>query len=87
VGQETTLMKHADEPTVAIGGRLKDLEHFTGAPGARPQSGADVIPIHRATGARVPVPRRSRVFLRGGGGHGTFAELTLTAPHPRPATD
>lgn len=68
------------EPTLA--GRLADLEHFTGSLVARPQADADVIPINGGPRARVPVPRRSRVFLRSGEGHGVFAELTLMAPRP-----
>lgn len=48
---------------------------------------ADVIPIHPVAALRVPAPRRSRVFLRHGGGHGVFAEVTLTAPRPLPAHD
>ncbi len=35
----------------------------------------------------VPVPRRSRVFLRHGEGHGSFAGLTVTAPRVRHVTD
>lgn len=74
---------------IDLAARLKDLEHFTGQRAARPQADteAGVIPISEAPSTRVPVPRRSRVFLRHGGGHGVFAELTLTAPHPRPAHD
>lgn len=65
-----------------LAGRLKDLEHFTGALVPRQEPEAEVIPINEAPAARVPVPRRSRVFLRSGEGHGVFAELTLTAPRP-----
>jgi hypothetical protein len=68
-------------------GRLRDLEQFTGSLVARQQPEAEAIPIHGAPITRVPVPRRSRVFLRHGQGHGVFAELTLTAPQPRPAMD
>lgn len=60
-------------------GRLKDVEHFT-ARAARREAESVVVPITDAASARIPAPRRSRVFLRSGGGHGTFAELTLAAP-------
>ena len=82
-----------DTQGIDLTGRIKSLEHFTGSlvarPGAEPIDGpdADVIPIHEVPRSRVPAPRRARVFLRGGGGHGSFAELTLTAPRPRPAAD
>lgn len=69
-----------------LAGRLKELEHFTGAL-VRREPEPEAIPVVEAPLARVPVPRRSRIFLRSGGGHGVFAELTLTAPLPRPATD
>ena len=75
-------MKHESRPQVSVlAGRLKDIEHFTAslAPG---QPDAEVIPIDEAAVTHVPVPRRSRVFLRHGEGHGVFAELTLTAPRP-----
>ena len=67
-----------------LAGRLKELEHFTGsivADGPAEEIPSNVIPL-----ARVPVPRRARVFLRGGEGHGVFADLTLTAP-ARPTLD
>ena len=73
-------------PDVDLASRLKDLEQFTGAL-VRRHSEPDAIPITEAPVARVPVPRRSRVFLRSGKGHGVFADLTLTAPVPRPALD
>lgn len=74
-------MKNDRIQPVDVSARLRDLEHFTGAPAPR-QPEADVISINESPAACVPVPRRSRVFLRGGGGHGVFAELTLTAPRP-----
>ncbi len=77
-------MKIEQSQHIDISARLKDLEHFTGALVARRLSEPDVVPIHEVPAARVPVPRRSRVFLRG---HGAFAELTLTAPRVRPAHD
>lgn len=83
-------MKHdRDTQGIDLTGRIKSLEQFTGSLVARPASeadeghDADVIPIHDAPRSRVPSPRRSRVFLRNGGGHGFFADLTVTAPRPR----
>lgn len=87
-------MKHdRDIQGIDLTGRIESLEQFTGSLVARPAPGtadgpdADVIPIHPAPRSRVPAPRRSRVFLRSGAGHGSFADLTLTAPLPRPAVD
>jgi hypothetical protein len=83
VGQEELSMKsRSSTETADLSGRLRDLEHFTGASVARNGPEAEVIPINEAPATHVPVPRRSRVFLRSGGGHGVFAELTLTAPRP-----
>lgn len=79
-------MKRDNDPGIDLAGRLKDLEHFTGSL-ARRRSDSDSIPINETPATQVPVPRRSRVFLRSGGGHGVFAELTLTAPRPRAALD
>lgn len=73
-----------------LAGRIKSLEQFTGSLATRPQTDVaehDSIPIFDAPLALVPRPRRSRIFLRNGAGHGVFAELTVTAPRPRPATD
>ncbi|WP_439937451.1 hypothetical protein ACS3YM_16145 [Nocardia sp. N13] len=67
-------------------GRLKELEHFTGAL-VRREPEPEAIPVDDAPLTLVPVPRRSRIFLRSGGGHGVFADLTLTAPLPRAVTD
>ena len=67
---------------IDVAARLKDLEHFTGALVTRRQPEPEEIPISEAPAACVPVPRRSRVFLRNGGGAGVFAEFTLTAPRP-----
>jgi len=87
-------MKHdRDTQGIDLTGRIKSLEQFTGSLVARPQGGptdgpdADVIPIHEAPRSRVPLPRRSRVFLRSGSGHGSFADLTVTAPLPRGSAD
>ena len=68
-------------------GRLKELEHFTGSLVPRldpdPEPEAEVVRAPRL----VPVPRRTKIFLRHGDGPGVFAEMTLTAPHPRTSTD
>jgi hypothetical protein len=81
------MKKQREEVPWDVSGRLKALEQFTGALVARPAGNADAIPIDDVPPTRVPVPRRSRVFLRSGGDHGAFADLTLTAPVPRPAMD
>lgn len=75
-----------DHAQIDLGQRLRDLEHFTGVPAAR-VAAADAIAINEPPPTRVPVPRRSRVFLRHGEGHGAFAELTLTTPRLRAAHD
>lgn len=79
-------MKRDNDPGINLAGRLKDLEHFTGSLAGR-GGDADSIPVNDIAVTRIPVPRRSRVFLRNGAGHGVFAELTLTAPRPRAALD
>lgn len=76
-----------DDPSWDVAGRLEAIEQFTGALVARPVAEADAIPVTVASPSRVPVPRRSRVFLRSSGRSGAFADLTLTAPVPRPAMD
>lgn len=70
-----------------VSGRLRELEQLGGALLARrtPQvvevsDDADVVR------GLVPVPRRSRIFLRHGGEHGSFADLTVTAPPQRHTT-
>lgn len=82
---------HRDTQGIDLTGRIKSIEHFTGslvprAAGAE-DSEAEVIPISEAPRSRMPALRRSRVYLRGGRGQGVFAELTVTAPLPRPSTD
>lgn len=67
---------------IDLAGRLRDLEHFTGTLVARRDAEPLAVPINEAPTTRVPMPRRSRIFLRSGERHGTFAELTLTAPRP-----
>ena len=85
------MKRHMDDQPSNLAGRLKDLEHFTGAlVGGRehvPDHEAEPVPISTSRATHVPVPRRSRVFLRTADGHGAFADLTLTAPHPRIALD
>jgi hypothetical protein len=77
-----------DNQGIDLSGRIKSLEQFTGTLVARgTDTGHDQVPINEPPVARMPRPRRSRVFLRSGGGHGAFADLTLTAPQPRVATD
>lgn len=66
---------------IGLARRLKDLEHFTGSL-ARRSAVPEAVTVDEAPAMRVPEPRRSRVFLRNGKGHGVFAELTLTAPRP-----
>lgn len=80
-------MKSDNIQHIDLSGRLKDLEHFTGAHAPRRQVEPDAVPVDEAPPTHVPVPRRSRVFLRQGGGHGVFAELTLTAPRSRRTHD
>lgn len=88
-------MRHdRDKQGIDLTGRIKSLEQFTGSLVARhAEAGADhdQVPVDEAPHKRVPHPRRSRIFLRSGGGreagHGVFADLTLTAPRPHVATD
>ena len=79
--------KQASVQTSNLAGRLKDLEHFTGVHVGRREHEPETTPISATRATRAPVPRRSRVFLRSGDGHGAFADLTVTAPHPRLAVD
>jgi hypothetical protein len=77
---------------IDLTGRIKSLEHFTGTLVARqPEVGHEPNPVDVVAPERLPTPRRSRIYLRGGGGreagHGVFAELTLTAPPPSLVTD
>jgi hypothetical protein len=68
-------------------GRIKSLEQFTGSLVARRAPEAEAIPINDEPVAQMPTPRRSRVFLRHGEGHGVFADLTITAPLARAAIE
>lgn len=86
------MKRERDNQVGDLSGRIKALDMFSGALVARPQAEAEPapvgeVPIHQVVPARVPLPRRSRVFLRHGEGHGAFADLTLTAPRPRLAVD
>lgn len=71
--------------TSDIAGRLAELERLTG--GLLPRRQPEVVVIPEAARPLIPVPRRSRVFLRHGEGPGAFADLTLTAPPVRHVTD
>jgi hypothetical protein len=77
--------KNDSSETWDVAGRIKALEQFSGPLVVRPRAEADAIPIHEPAPVRVPVPSRSRIFVRGAEGFGAYAELTVTAP--RPATD
>ena len=76
------MKKERDSQLGDLSGRIKSLDQFTGSLVATPRSEAEaeVIPIIEPSVGQVPRPRRSRVFLRKGEGHGFFADLTLTAP-------
>ena len=76
--------EHSAETSDTVG-RLTDLRRLTGAPLPRREPTAIVIP--EAARPLIPVPRRSRVFLRHGEGHGAFADFTVTAPYVRHVTD
>lgn len=82
MGDQTNTYDHQ------ISGRLRELEQLSGAMLARrtPQV-VEVVEDAESGRGLVPVPRRSRIFLRHGEGYGTFADLTVTAPQPRHTTD
>ena len=69
-----------------VAGRIKALEQFSGALVVRPRAESDAIPINEPAPVRVPVPTRSRIFLRGTDGFGAYADLTVTSPR-RHTTD
>ena len=75
----------SNDMTWDVAGRIKALEQFSGPLVVRPRAEADAIPVHEPAPVRVPVPSRSRIFVRGAEGFGAYADLTVTAP--RPATD
>lgn len=75
-------MRERDEQVVDLSSRVRSLEQLGGALRRPPRPAGEAIPINDAPLARIPVPRRSRVFLRGGDGPGGFADVTLTAPRP-----
>jgi hypothetical protein len=75
----------SNDTTWDVAGRIKALEQFSGPLVVRPRAEADAIPAHEPAPVRVPVPSRSRIFVRGAEGFGAYADLTVTAP--RPATD
>ncbi|MBS2936168.1 hypothetical protein KDN32_00245 [Nocardioides sp. J2M5] len=74
-------MEHQD-----LTGRLKELEQLDGTLVRRVPEVVDDL-LAPAPRGLVPVPRRSRIFLRHGDGHGSFAEVTITAPPLRHTTD
>lgn len=75
----------SNDMTWDVAGRIKALEQFSGPLVVRPRAEADAIPVHEPAPVRVPVPSRSRIFVRGAEGFGAYADLTVTAP--RPAAD
>jgi hypothetical protein len=77
--------KNDNSETWDVAGRIKALEQFSGPLVVRPRAEADAIPVHEPAPVRVPVPSRSRIFVRGAEGFGAYADLTVTAP--RPVTD
>ena len=77
--------KNDNDFTWDVAARIKELEQFSGPALVRPRNEADAIPIHEPAPVRVPVPSRSRIFVRGAEGLGAYADLTTTAP--RPTTD
>lgn len=87
------MKKERDSQLGDLSGRIKSLDQFTGSLVARARSEveveveAEVIPITESSAGRVPRPRRSRIFLRNGEGHGFFADLTVTAPPARAAIE
>lgn len=68
-----------DEGNGIMAERLQQLESLTGGLG-RPAPEPEAVPENEPRVSLVPAPRRARIFLRHGEGHGTFAELTLAAP-------
>jgi len=79
--------KNDDDLSWDVAGRIKALEQFSGPLVVRPRAEADAIPIHEPAPVRVPVPSRSRIFVRGAEGFGAYADLTVTGQSPRPTTD
>ena len=83
------MKKERDSQLGDLSGRIKSLDQFTGSLVAPPRTEveAEVIPITEPSVGRMPRPRRSRIFLRNGEGHGFFADLTVTAPPARAAIE
>ena len=46
-----------------------------------------MIRFYQTRRNKDPIPAAARAFLRRGEGHGTFADLTVTAPRARPDAD
>lgn len=80
----------AGELSARLSARLKELEELDQAVLPRRTPGATGAGFETMTSQAprglVPVPRRARVFLRHGEGHGSFADLTVTAPPTRHTT-
>lgn len=72
-------MRSKPEMSSNMAERLRHVESLTGGL-TRHRADPEAIPQNAAPVGLVPVPRRSRIFLRNGEGHGEFADLTLTAP-------
>lgn len=81
--------KNDTDLTWDVAGRIKSLEQFSGPALVRPRADAeaDAVPIQEPAPVRVPVPSRSRIFVRGAEGFGAYADLTVTAQGLRPVTD
>lgn len=76
------MKRERDHHVEDLSGRITSLDMFTGSLVPRSRAEPVAEPVAEAVARLVPVPRRSRVFLRHGAG--AFADLTLTAPRPRP---
>lgn len=64
--------------------RLRQIEESASAALAQRQerlAPRDAIELHaEPPRVVVPVPRRGRMFVRHGAGHGAFSDVTLTSP-------
>lgn len=68
--------------TSGMAGRLRQVEESTRAALLQRQqvvsrSALELLPEPTRV---VPVPRRGRMFIRHGEGHGAFSDVTLTSP-------
>lgn len=69
--------------TSGMAGRLRQVEESTRAALQQrermvSQGAIELYP--ESTRLPVPVPRRGRMFIRHGEGHGAFSDVTLTSP-------